>query len=262
MYKKDKSKGNEKNDLQNSIYHPLVWILRIFSVIIIAILIGDMFNLADTLNIRLRFDWAMIICTFVSAIAAICLGIVSIEQNKQLAEINDAQLESSIVAQNYPLIKFCKEQIIKIDNNIFELKFYDMRNTPLKEIYIKNMALIPYSEMYKVDGVSGPIWIQKEKKKFQVEFTPYCEKNSESEGFYFADIYSDLEIFQAHKYYRIEFDLDAVSTSGVVTTYKYKLLIERADGINPLKNRRYPKVYHQFYEFGDIMSINKYSRQK
>lgn len=137
-----------------------------------------------------------------------------------------------------------------------------MRNTPLKEIYIKNMALIPYSEMYKVDEASEPIWIQKEKKKFQVEFTPYREKNSESEGFYFADIYSDLEIFQAHKYYRIEFDLDVVSTSGVVTTYKYKLLIERADGINPLKNRRYPKVYHQFYEFGDIMSINKYSRQK
>lgn len=262
MCKKDKSKGNGKNDLRNSIYHPLVWILRIFSVIIIAILIGDMFNLADTLNIHLRFDWAMIICTFVSAIAAICLGIVSIEQNKRLAEINDAQLESSIVAQNYPLIKFCKEQIIKIDNNIFELKFYDMRNTPLKEIYIKNMALIPYSETYKVDGASEPIWIQKEKKKFQVEFTPYHEKNSESEGFYFADIYSDLEIFQAHKYYRIEFDLDVVSTSGVVTTYKYKLLIERADSINPLKNRRYPKVYHQFYEFGDIMSINKYSRQK
>ena len=67
-----------------------------------------------------------------------------------------------------------------------------MRNTPLKEIYIKNMALIPYSEMYKVDEASEPIWIQKEKKKFQVEFTPYREKNSESEGFYFADIYSDL----------------------------------------------------------------------
>lgn len=262
MLKKNNSKDNKKNNPNTSIYRSLIWILRVFAVIIIAILIGDMFNLADTLNIHLRFDWAMIICTFVSAIAAITLGVISIEQNKRLAEINDAQLESSIVAQNYPLIKFCKEQIIKIDNNIFELKFYDTRNTPLKEVYIKNMALIPYSEMYKVDGASEPIWIQKEKKKVQVEFTPYHEKNSESEGFYFADIHSDLEIFQARKYYRIEFDLDVVSTSGVVTTYKYKLLIERADGINPLKNRRYPKVYHQFYEFGDIMSLNKYSRQK
>ena len=61
-----------------------------------------------------------------------------------------------------------------------------MRNTPLKEIYIKNMALIPYSETYKVDGASKPIWIQKEKKKFQVEFTPYHEKNSESEGVLFC----------------------------------------------------------------------------
>lgn len=262
MLKKYNSKDNKKNNPKTSIYRSLIWILRIFAVIIIAILIGDMFNLADTLSIHLRFDWAMIICTFVSAIATITLGVVSIEQNKRLAEINDEQLESSIVAQNYPLIEFCKEQIIKIDTSTFELKFYDTRNTPLKEIYIKNMALIPYSEMYKVDGTSEPIWIQKEKKKIQVEFTPYHEKNSESEGFYFADIHSDLEIFQAHKYYRIELDLDVVSTSGVVTTYKYKLLIERADGINPLKNRRYPKVYHQFYEFGDIMSLNKYSRQK
>ena len=79
---------------------------------------------------------------------------------------------------------------------------------------------------------------------------------------YFADIHSDLEKFQTHKYYRIEFDLDVVSTSGVVTTYKYKLLVERADNINPLKNRRYPKVYHQFYEFGDIMSAKKYTERK
>lgn len=221
-----------------------------------------MLNLADTFNIHLRFDWAIIICTFVSAIAAICLGIVSIEQNKRLAEINDAQLESSIVAQNYPLIKFCKEQIIKIDTSIFELKFYDTRNIPLKEIYIKNMALIPYSEMYKVNETSKPIWIQKEKKRIQVEFTPYHEKNDESEGFYFADVKSDLEIFQKHKYYKIEFELDVISTSGVVTTYKYKLLVERADGINPLKNRRYPKVYHQFYEFGAIISVKKYTECK
>ena len=262
MLKKNNNKDNKKNDLQDSLYHPLIWILRICVVIIIAILIGDMFNLADALNIYLRFDWAMIICTFVSAIAAITLGVVSIEQNKRLAEINDAQLESSIVAQNYPLVKFCEKQIIKIDSSILELKFYDTRNTPLKEIYIKNMALIPYSEMYKVDKASKPVWIQKEKKKIQVEFTPYPEKSNESEGFYFADINSDLEVFQAHKYYRIEFELDVVSTSGVVTTYRYKLLVERCDSINSLENRRYPKVYHQFYEFGDIMSLNKYSCQK
>lgn len=262
MLKKNNSKDNKKNNLKTSIYRSLIWILRVFAVIIIAILIGDMFNLADTLNIHLRFDWAMIICTFVSAIAAITLGVVSIEQNKRLAEINDEQLESSIVAQNYPLIKFCKEQITKIDTSTFELKFYDTHNTPLKEIYIKNMALIPYSEAFRVDESRKPIWIQKEKKRIQVEFTPYHEKNNESEGFYFADINSDLEVFQRYKYYRIEFELDIISTAGVVTTYKYKLLIERADGINTLKNRRYPKVYHQFYEFGDIMSLNKYSRQK
>ena len=57
-------------------------------------------------------DWAMVLCSALSAIGAIVLGTVAIIQNKKAEETNDRltrinqkQLETSIVRDNYPLIK-------------------------------------------------------------------------------------------------------------------------------------------------------------
>lgn len=258
MTRRDKKTQNRSRHYSERLFLPLILLFATLSMIIIAILIVDIFDLSEKLNIHLRFDWAMILCTFSAAIASVILGIVSIKQNTRLAKINDAQLEHSIIAQNYPLIKFCSNQIIEVDNDIFKLKFYDTRNTPLREIYVGNMRLIPYSEAYKVEEGCEPIWAQKAKQRLEVEFTPYHKKNDVSDGFYFADIQSDPELFQKHEYYRIEFELDVVSTAGVVTIYDYKILVRRSDETNESKSRRYPEVYHQFYSLKNIMSLKEY----
>ena len=229
-------------------------------------LVINLLNWSNGVGTNLRFDWVSAGCSFLSFLGSLFLGIVAIaqndtanRQNEKLAQINKDQLESSIISQDYPQIKFCNKQIVELDTNFFKLKFIDRRDIPIKEILVSNMRIIPYSEMFKVADGKKPIVVQKDLLPIMVEYTPYHEKDGvESDGFYFANIPVNTDWFQENKYCRLEFNLDAISTAKAVTRYRYRLLLQRADGINKQKNRRYPEVYHQFYEYVDILSENKY----
>lgn len=223
MFKKKKSKDNKKNDLQTSIYRPLIWILRIFAAIIIAILIGDMFNLADALNIHLRFDWAMIICTFVSAIAAITLGIVSIEQNKRLSKLNEKSLETAKINNGYSLIHFRNRQFVEQSGKQLKLKLYDTKNIPLKSIKIKQIRLQHLKYIYKEDEKPKIILTNKQ-QVIDLKFTPINPDNKED--FYFADVEVDFPFtdYKDGMYLRLEFDIEITNVLGVTTTYEYYVL--------------------------------------
>ena len=247
--------------------------LSVASTIIIAVvftfaLFVDMHNASSGVGSNLRFDWLTGGCTFLAAIASLFLGIVAIiqniranESNERLAKINDAQLESSIVSQNYPIIKFRGDQVIKLDTKTFELKFFDVRNIPLEKIFISNMQLYPYSGRYSLDKSVSPISVWKGRRWMQAEFTPEgsADSKKDASGFYLVDIEVDPSLFQKYPFYRIEFKIDIMSTAKVVTTYKrYCLLMERANSTVQSDTRSRPIMYHQFCEFGKTVSERVY----
>ena len=240
------------------------------TIAFIVLLLFDAFNVTGGVGSNLKFDWLTGGCTFFAAASSLFLGVVAIvqnikanESNERLAKINDAQLENSIVSQNYPIIKFWEEQTIKMDINTFELKFSDIRNTPLEKVRISDVQLYPYSERYKLDENATPVSVWRGHQWIQTEFTPNKGSGGmkDTDGFYLVNIEIDPAVFQKHQFYRVEFKIDVMSTAKVVTTYKrYCLLAERADSIDPTGTRRHPMVYHQFCEFGKTVSEREYRK--
>ena len=124
MVKTDNKKTNDSKGFQESLVRPLTIILIFFSVIILAIFVGDIFDLESTIKIHLRYDWAMILCTFISAIAVITLSVISIVQNKRLSELNEKSLETAKINNGYSLIHFRDRQFIKQSGKQLKLKLY------------------------------------------------------------------------------------------------------------------------------------------
>ena len=248
MTKPTTKKCNDSKSFKNSLVRPLLVILIFFSVIILAIFIGDIFDLEKAIKIHLRFDWAMILCTFMSAIAAIALGVVSIVQNKRLSELNEKSLKTAKINNGYSLIHFRDRQFIEQSGKQLKLKLYDTKSIPLKSIMIKQVRLQPLKYIYKEDDKPKLI-LTNQRQKIDLKFTPVNPDNKED--FYFADVEINFpfEEYKDGMYLRLELDIEVTNVLGIVTTYEYYIL-NRILGKE--ENRI---VLDNYYEFNFCKSI-------
>lgn len=238
---------------QNSID---VWKKAVFSSMIgiIIMFVGLIVILAVFDN----SDWAVVLCSGLSTVGAIVLGTVAIIQNKRaeetnerLAMINQAQLETSIIKDNYPLIKFCDLQRIEKNGSILVLRFFDTRNNPLREVCTQNVVAVPLKGKYENEEVRKEIKIREEKVREPLQFT---FKNGDSQtGFYMIKVPTE-ELFDGYRYCRIELEMELISTTGVVTRCKGYALLDSKSNHKGMPGREYPHVYHQFFEIKEIMS--------
>ena len=242
-----KKRKNGKNS-QNNPLRPLAVILISFFVIILAIFIGDFFDLERVIKVHLRFDWAMILCTFMSAIATIALCAVSIVQNKRLSELNEKSLETAKINNGYSLIHFRDRQFIEQSGKQLKLKLYDTKNIPLKSITIKQIRLQPLKYIYKEDDKPKLI-LTDQQQTIDLKFTPVNSDNKED--FYFADaeINFPFEEYKDGMYFRLELDTEVMNVLGIVTVYEYHVL-NRV--LEKEKNRI---VLDNYYEFNFCKSI-------
>lgn len=261
-------KRGEKQKPKDAVWEDgLVRDIAIFAVffllLILAFFLGDYFNLADTLNIHLRFDWTAIFCMFLSAFASIVLGTVAIiqnkraeEMNKRLVKINQDQLETSIVKDGYPLIRFCDLQRIEENGDILVLRFFDTRNNPLKEACTWNINAVPLKGKFENEKTRREIKIRDEKVKELLQFT--FNNDDSQTGFYMIKV-STAKLFDGYRYCRIELEMELISTTGVVTRCKSYALLDSESNHKGMPGREYPYVYHQFFEIKEIMSERKYN---
>lgn len=219
------TKRNKKNEKLDKLSFFLIRLLIMLAIIVSIIFIGDMFNLSDNLNIHLRFDWAMIVCTFMSAVATISLGVVSKKQNDRLSELNEKSLKTAKINNGYSLIHFREKQFIEGCGNLLKVKLYDTKSIPLKHIKINQVRLQPLLYVY-VEEDSPKIILTDEKQKIDLKFTPVNPDNKEE--FYFADIEVKFPFdkYNKGKYLRLEFDMEITNVLGVTTKYDYYVLNE------------------------------------
>lgn len=242
----------QNGDWEKRIVYSMVGLLIFFSLLIV---IFAIFGISE---------WASIVCAFLSTVIAIVLGTVSVIQNKRaektnerLAKINQNQLEASLINSNYPFIKFCDRQRIESTNGKkeFVFRFFDIRNIPLKEAYIKNVVVVPLKERFENEKKRREVVLQKEEIKEAIQFT-FLHDDSQT-GFYMVRV-PITDLFDGYRYCRAELEMDLVGTTGVVSRCKYYVLLD-GDGIyEKLDKRVYPYVYHQFFENVDIISEQKY----
>lgn len=252
MAKATNKQPNDSKGFQESLVRPLAIILIFFSTIILAIFIGDIFDLENTIKIHLRYDWAMILCTFMSAIAAITLGVISIVQNKRLSELNEKSLETAKINNGYSLIHFRDRQFIEQSGKQLKLKLYDTKNIPLKSIKIKRIQLQHLEYVYKEDE-KPKIVLTNKQQTIDLKFTPINPDNKED--FYFADIEVDFPFadYTDGMYLRLEFDMEVTNVLGVTTTYEYYVLNK------VFKKEEDRIILENYYEFNyckDIKASN------
>lgn len=209
---------------------------------------------------------ATIFCSALSAVGAIILGTVAViqnkeaqETNKRLAKINQEQLETSIIKDNYPLIKFCKTQRIESDNKTLTLRFFDVRNAPLKESYTRNVGWLPFDSKYRASSEGRRLVLRKKEKKDTLRFTyPHSGSN---EGIYTVSVPVD-NLFRDYRFARIELEMDLISTTGVVTRNKAYVLLDKECDYKGMKERKYLTAYDQTFEIKEVMSEQKYRGER
>lgn len=261
MRKKKDDKGNSNAVLVGC----TVGLAIAFFLLVGLFFIGDWLDLAEKYNLHFRFDWAATACAFLSAFASILLASVSVIQNKKagevnerLARINQAQLEASIINSNYPMIKFSELQRIDDDGNTFVVRFFDVRNVPLKEAYTRNIEWTPFEKKYKqLDGTEKSI-LRKKEIKDVLKFT--YPHNGSNDGIYVIKIPVN-NLFDGYRYARIELEMDLVSTTGVVTRSRAYVLMDRECKHKGMAGRQFLQVYDQSLEIREIMSEQKYNKK-
>ncbi|MBR3172447.1 hypothetical protein IKF21_00800 [Candidatus Saccharibacteria bacterium] len=210
-------------------------------------------------------EWASVVCAFMSVVTAIVLGTMTAIQNKRaeetnerLARINQEQLEASIINNNYPMIKFSELQRIDDDGNTFVVRFFDVRNVPLKEAYTRNIEWTPFEKKYKqLDGAEKSI-LRKKEIKDVLKFT--YPHNGSNDGIYVIKIPVN-NLFDGYRYARIELEMDLVSTTGVVTRSGAYVLMDRESKHKGMAGRQFLQVYDQSLEIREIMSEQKYNKK-
>lgn len=213
----------KKNSSSNHPFKPIMIIALFFAVIIIAIFIGDLLNLADTLNIHMRYDWAAIFCAFMSAVSAITLGIVSIKQNNRLSELNEKSLEVSKINNGYSLIHFREKQPIRSGGKLLKLKLYDTKNIPLDYIVVNRIAIKPLKAKYE-ESDKPEILLTSQKQKLDLEFTPINPENPVD--FYYANVEIDSpqDALKGNSFVRLDLNITVVNTLGIATSYDYFIM--------------------------------------
>lgn len=211
-------------------------------------------------------DWAGVLCSGLSAIGAIVLGTVAIVQNKKaeeanerLAKINQDQLEASIIKDNYPFIKFCDLQRIERNGSVLVLRFFDTRNNPLTEACTRNVIAVPLKGKFENEEVQKEIRIRDGEVREPLQFT--FNNDDSQTGFYMIKVPTE-ELFNGHRYCRIELEMELIGTTGVVTKCKGYALLDSKSNHKGMPGREYPHVYHQFFEIKEIMSKQKFNNIK
>ena len=232
------------------------------STVILVILFSIMLIIFAALDLPV---WATVLCEALSAIGTLVLGIASIIQNnraentnERLAKINQEQLESSVVKNNYPLIKFCDLQRIE-NNSELVLRFFDTRNIPLKRIHTRNVVAIPLAGRYENEEKKRIIVLRKSELDEPLQFT-FNHDDSQT-GFYMVRVPSK-NLFVGFRYCRVELEMELISTTGVVTVCKGYVLLDGENERKGKKEREYPSAYHQFFEIKKIISEKKYNKDQ
>ena len=228
----------------------MIGLLILFSLIVVLLAIIGM------------SEWASVICAFMSVVTAVILGTVTVIQNKRaeetnerLAKINQDQLETSIINNNYPMIKFSENQRIQDSRKTFILRFFDIRNTPLKEVVTRNIEYLPYEKKYKPLDGNKKTTIRESEVKDVLKFT--YPHNGSNEGVYTIKIPVN-KLFGGYRYARIELEMDIIGTTGVVARYKAYVLMDKESGYKGVSGKDYPYVYDQSLEIREIISEKKY----
>lgn len=224
------------------------FVLYGFGFTIAAFLIGDVFNLSEWTHLHLRFDWPMIICTFVSAVATFLLGVISIKQNNKLAALNEKSIETAKINNGYSLIHFRNRQFIEQSGKRLKLKLYDIKNIPLKSMTIKQIRLQPLKYIYAEDE-KPKIILTNHQQTMDLKFTPINPDNKED--FYFADVEINFPFkeYEDEMYLRLELDIEVMNVLGIVTTYEYYILNR------VLKREEDRIILGNYYEFNYCKSI-------
>lgn len=207
----------------------------ILAIIILSIFAGDIFNLSENVGIHLRFDWATILCTFLSAIASFVLCTITVMQNREaretnerLARVNERSFKLSTANNNYSLLKFREKQYVIDSGKTLKLTLHDTNNRPLKELRVEEIFYQPLEhDGYTLSGdrlsVFGP-----KPYNCELEYTPVGENVAEE--FYFANIpiaRFPIDTLEVGDRFRLDFVTKLKNHLGVITSYKeYRLMLK------------------------------------
>lgn len=236
-----------KKILNNKLLFPSIIIL--FIVLIIALIILDANDIPSNNGVGyIHFDWIMIVCTCVSALATFILAMISKKQNEKLSDLNEKSLETAKKNNGYSLIHFRETQYIKNSGKLLKLKLYDTKNIPLKYIQIKQIRIESLKEKYRLAD-SPKIVIMRKQQKTNLEFTPINPENPIE--FYYANIEVNFpfEKYNENDFLRIGLDIEIVNALGVSTTYEYYILSQVVE-----KTVDEIKLYN-YYEFNYCKNI-------
>lgn len=227
----------------------------------------DANNSSGGVGEKLRFDWISAVYSLGAMIGSIYLGLVATiqgeranEQNARLSKINEKQLENAILSQGHPLARFSKIQRRDQETNIFHIRLIDVNGVTWRKALTRNIYLQPLSEKYREDSNAQKIKLLDGEIESNLQLT-YLHEDIDK-GLYMIDVKMKKQHLETHRYYRLEFETDIISTMGVVLRCNCYALLDTEFEYNGRKDREYFEVYHQFLEIKEILSEVKYNGQK
>ena len=163
----------------------------IMLLLFIFIVILDLVNITDFISLSSKYDWLGFVGTYISGMATLILGIISIKQNETLSDVNKKMLHNDMISNCFSMIDVEKTNYIdnvnipyKSDyglemhniNSDITNKYYrrlilqisDSNDLPLTSGYIKKLKIDYDGSSGKNEVIYKPI----KNKYIKLEVTP------------------------------------------------------------------------------------------
>ena len=218
----------------------------------IMLIIFDLINITKIIPLSYNYDWLGFIGTFISGVATLILGIVSIKQNGFLSEANKKILGNDMISNCFSKIDIEKENYMDytsdtytsdnglkmsnvkpVDNNNYYHKLIiqmsDTNDLPLSLGHIKELK-IEYTDEFsnlKENFIYKPV----NDNYIKLEVTPKTNKMTYYLPICLLDNPKNLKEIEKENSLRITFIMSIKNSFNVVSTNEYTIILNKGNKI-------------------------------
>jgi len=229
----------------------LIRIILIFALIFfILTIIFDLINITRFIPLSSKYDWLGFIGTFISGLATLILGIVSIKQNKALSEANKKMLNNDMISNCFSKIDIEKTNYMDNTKTLYnadygielinpectiENKYYhklilqinDSNDLPLSFGYIRELKIEHnYTDdltTFRKESIYKPI----NEKYIKLEVTPSSNKITYYLPICLLDDAKNLKEIENNNSLRITFYMSIKNSFNVISNGEYTIVLNK-----------------------------------
>ena len=250
----------------------------IMLLLFIFIVILDLVNITGFISLSSKYDWLGFVGTYISGMATLILGIISIKQNETLSDVNKEMLHNDMISNCFSKIDVEKTNYIdnvnipyKSDyglemhniNSDITNKYYrrlilqisDSNDLPLTSGYIKKLKIDYDGSSGKNEVIYKPI----KNKYIKLEVTPNTQDLTYYLPVCLLDNKSKLNELEKSTFLKITLVMSIKNSFNVISTGEYTLELNKVHKLADLNWTEYQLRARKIYYKDIIYENNKVS---